>query len=215
MRRSLRQFFLSLAVAFLFGAMHAAQAANLGPSEKLHKGEIYRGRFEEQRMVKKLNQVVRSLGRFVVVPDRGVIWVVERPFPMTVAVTPNGMTQSIVGMPVMRFMPNQMPFLTEATDLLAAGLGGNFKTLETRFHIIQKGTPKDWVITLTPLDQASMRAPFVSITAKGGKRLEEAVAYHADGSTDRFIFSEQKITRGDLGEDEDLLLQTAENIGDQ
>ncbi len=194
--------------------MGQAQAANLGPVEKLHKGEIYRGTFEEERMVKKLNQVVHSVGRFIVVPDRGVLWIVERPFPMTVAVTPTGMTQAVIGLPVMRFMPNQMPFLAEATNLLTAGLGGDFKSLSKRFKITQEGSQKSWTITCVPLDPASLRAPFASITAKGGQRLEEAVAYHANGTTDRFAFSNQQISREGLGEDEEVMLQTAENIGE-
>lgn len=197
-------------LAFLFFALISslATAATLGPSVKLQADSVLRGRFVQEHPVKS-GGIVRSEGRFVVAPGRGVLWQIEKPLPISVVVTDRGMTQSVGGVPLLRFTPDKMPLLRDATDLLTAALEGDFAALSPRFTVKTSGKPAAWQAVLIPRgDQGHM--PFTRITAHGGAYVNDAKIARPDGLTDGMAFSDQSVTRGGLADDEALLFDAAQ-----
>ncbi len=81
--RQLRHALLAL-LALL--APYVALAA--GPSQGLAADEVLRGSFAQQRQLSGFKTPLRTEGRFVLAPVRGLIWQAEKPFAVTTVITP-------------------------------------------------------------------------------------------------------------------------------
>src|SRR6202041_3569954 len=92
----MRFLFLSLLiVAFPFMAL-AIEA----PSAQMPLGadQVLRGSFTQETHIKGVDNPLRSTGHFVVAPSHGLIWNIQKPFPLSTIVTPQGSAQDIGGM---------------------------------------------------------------------------------------------------------------------
>jgi len=187
-------FFLVLALA----APSFSFAAETGPSRLLGKNEILRGRFVQEHPVKGLANPVRSEGRFVVAPGRGMIWAVEKPLPSSFVFTSGGMLHMIGDLPLLFQSSQQRPFLGQAPDLITAALGGNWKALETDFDLKRSGGQKLWQVKIVPRPVSRLRPPFKSVTASGTSFVERAEVLRHDGLSDSFAFSQQQLDGGGL-----------------
>ncbi|MDD5586110.1 MAG: hypothetical protein PHY92_04020 [Alphaproteobacteria bacterium] len=187
---------LSIILFFLWPA--AVFAADLGPSRQLANGEILRGRFSAEHPVKGFAKPMQSAGRFVVAPGRGLIWAVEKPMAMTFIFTDAGMVQTIGDMPLLQQSSQKMPFLAHVTGLLAAALGGDWKTLEPDFAITRSGSPKRWRVKMVPRPTCPISMPFRALSATGNSYVEQAEVLRPDGLSDTFVFRDHSITPAPL-----------------
>jgi hypothetical protein len=185
---------LLLLLAFLSALTPSlAFGAAFGPSQPVTSGKILRGRFVHEHPVKGVDKPIRTEGRFVVAPDYGMIWAVERPLPVTFIFTSSGMAQMIGDFPLLIQSSQKKPFLAQVQTQLVAALSGNWTTLEPDFSMSHEGTPERWNVKITPRATAK-GVPFTTLTASGGTLVERADVLRPDGLSDTFLFQNQSLT---------------------
>ncbi len=200
-----------IAVLFLTCLTTLSAAQGLaGPSQTLEAGQVLRGRFVQERHLKGFNAPLRTEGRFVLVPGRGLIWQAETPFAVTTVITAAGLVQAVGGAETMRLPSARLPFLARLYDMLSGVLGGDWRAVETDFTTTRSGGAEAWRMELTPRqapDQIAM--PFRSITVKGGRFLDEVILAKGDDDFDRLEFLDQILSAGPLSAAENATLDSA------
>lgn len=171
----------------------AAQAAELGPSEKIPEGGVLRGNFTEEHYFNNSPTPLHSEGQFLVAPGRGIIWLVQKPLPLTFVFTPQGMAQSIAGMPLMQTRVKNMSVVAQISGLLGSAMAGDWDALSSVFIVARSPTPKGWSADLKPRD-AKSGLPFSTLTTEGGRFVESAKALRLDGGLETFAFSNESIS---------------------
>ncbi len=183
-----------LAFLFLFPSSIAFAAnANAG-QVVMGNSDILRGRFIEERNLKGFNGPMNSEGHFVVAPEHGVIWGVEKPFPTTTVITPSGLVQSVGGINVMRLPAQKIPFMLHLYDMLGGVLAGNWKALETDFTVARSGDDQNWQVLLLPRRTDNPAMPFSSITVSGHQFVENVVLLKPDGDSDTLTFLNEALS---------------------
>ena len=150
--------------------------------------DVLRGRFIEEKHLNGFNKPMRSEGHFVVAPQQGLIWRMEKPFPTTTVITPAGLTQSINGITVMSLPAQKIPFMRHLYDTLGGALMGNWAALETDFTITRSGDEREWQVTLVPRQMDNPAMPFSSIRVSGHHFVENVAMLKADGDSDTLTF---------------------------
>lgn len=189
---------LALLLALLaFAGTVRAEEAMLKP------GDVLRGRFVQERHLQGFAKPVRSEGRFVVVPGKGLIWKAETPFAVTTVVTPAGIVQSVGGTETTRLSADRLPFLTRLYDMMAGALAGDWRALESTFRITRSGAD----IALAPQRPDDLTAQQIAaIRAHLGRYVERVEIVKPSGDMDRMIFLDQVVGTGPLAADEAALL---------
>jgi len=190
------------ALAAVLALLAAAPA--LAEPTMLKDGDVLRGRFVQERMLKGFAQPIRSEGSFVVVPGRGLIWRAEAPFPVTTVVTPAGLVQSVDGAETTRLAAARMPFLSRLYDMMAGALAGDWRALDDAFTL----TRKPDAIELLPKRADDLAAQQItSISARLGRFVEEVEIAKPSGDRDRLRFTEQVLNARPLDAAETALLK--------
>jgi hypothetical protein len=167
-------------------------AAEVGPDVQIPQGGTLRGRFIEEHSMKNPKAPLRSEGHFVLVPGTGVIWSIEKPLPLTLIVTPAGLTQKLGDIRLPSVPATKMPVLARATDMLSSALMGKWQKLEKDFAVTRRATPHGWQAVM--ICRPGSDIPFKSITADGGQFVNAALVARSDGGTENFAFSDQNIS---------------------
>lgn len=180
---SMMKTFLSALIIVLFPSL--VLAASFGPARALQNNEVLRGKFTQVHQLRSPNPPIRSEGRFVIAPQYGVLFFVEKPFPLSIAITSaGGMVQSVAGLPVLKLTAEQSAFTAQIPTLLIEASSNNWRLIEREFSLTHDGSASSWQIYLTPKsDNVRM---FKSISARGGQFLDEAEILRPDGLYDFF-----------------------------
>lgn len=158
-------------------------------------GKVLRGQFvEEHHMGGK--EPLRSTGHFTVAPGHGLIWGIEKPFPTSTIITPQGMAQNIGGM-IMKLPVRNLEHLY---DIVGGALAGDWNGLEKDFDITQSSTAGHWNMLLTP--RQGMSLPYSTITVTGGKFVETIIMTKANGNSDSFSFRDAVLSAAPLNAQE-------------
>lgn len=170
-----------------------ARATEPGPG--VAAGEVLRGGFVQERHLKGFNTPLRSKGRFVLMPSRGLIWRVEKPFPITTIITAAGLLQQVGGHETMRLAAARLPFLSHLYDMLGGTLGGDWHALEADFVVERSGDPAHWQVHLTPRRTDDVLImPFAAIVATGGRFVETVEMTKPGGDADVLSFADQVLS---------------------
>ena len=196
----------------------AVAAGAAGPSETsppeigpvaLQPGEVLRGGFVQERRLAGFTGVLRSEGRFVLAPGRGLIWQAETPFAVRTVITKAGLTQRIGEADTLRLSAARIPFLARLADMLSGTLARDWRALEQDFSLSRSGDAAAWQVVLTPrrpADPAGM--PFERIAVSGGRLVDTVDMTRPGGDADTVRFHDQTVGRAALSEDERRLLDS-------
>lgn len=177
--------------------------------QSLKPGEILRGRFVQDRYMAGFNKPVRSEGRFILAPGRGLLWQGEAPFPMVTAITPAGIVQSVDGKETMRLSAAKVPFLARLYDMMSGAMAGDWRALEGEFEIARQGGTDGTRVTLTPRSQDTGTQPFRSLAARMVRYVEEVDVVKTAGDRDHLTFHDQRVETAPLAADEAALFDAA------
>jgi hypothetical protein len=170
-----------------------------GPEGRIAPGEVLRGAFVQERHLEGFNAPLHSEGHFVLVPGRGLIWHVEKPFDITTIITSAGLVQKVGGNETTHLASAKVPFLSHLYDMLGGALGGDWQALETDFTVERFGDPLHWQVRLTPRktgDELAM--PFASIAASGERFVQSVEMTKPDGDADVLTFLDQVLNGSPL-----------------
>ena len=142
-------------------------------------------RFEQEKQVAGLSQPLKASGELLLVRDLGLWWQQQKPFPLTLVLTPTRMVQQMAGQPA-TVIDN--PQLLEFSQMLLALFGSDEATLSRYFSIDFHSTETGWqlvlVPTLAPLDKV-----FASLTLSGLGQLDQLLIADRQGDSTRIRFS--------------------------
>ena len=150
---------LTLASPLLW-AFSAAELA-----QTLQKPANVQGAFTQQRYLKSLTKPMTTNGQFVLIPKRGLLWHMQKPFENRLRVRADGIMQWNGKSWV---QPNQskMSGQNRQISLFLDLLGGNTQGLEKQFDLQLSGSPQKWTLRLNP-KTALMKQIFNHIEISG------------------------------------------------
>ncbi|HDX8370634.1 TPA: outer membrane lipoprotein carrier protein LolA [Aeromonas dhakensis] len=166
--------------------LQAAPLSRAEVQQLLALNEAKQARFEQEKQVAGLSQPLKASGKLLLVRDLGLWWQQQKPFPLTLVLTPTRMVQQMAGQPA-TVIDN--PQLLEFSQMLLALFGSDEATLGRYFSIDFHSTEDGWqlvlVPTLAPLDKV-----FASLTLSGQGQLDQLLIADKQGDSTRIRFSD-------------------------
>lgn len=184
---------LSFGLFLLLATAALADTKDMAPI-LLKPSDVLRGHFTEERHLKGLSAPLISAGHFVVAPQQGLIWALDKPFQTTTVMTPQGLVQ-LINNDQVTYLPSQkMPFMRHLYDTLGGSLTGDWQALTADFTMTQKTDTLGWQVTLIPRTPDNPAMPFSLITIRGRSFVDHVVMTKPDGDTDVIDFSHETLT---------------------
>ncbi|MHA2757373.1 outer membrane lipoprotein carrier protein LolA [Aeromonas dhakensis] len=166
--------------------LQAAPLSRAEVQQLLALNQAKEARFEQEKLVAGLSQPLKASGELLLVRDLGLWWQQQKPFPLTLVLTPTRMVQQMAGQPA-TVIDN--PQLLEFSQMLLALFGSDEATLSRYFSIDFHSTEAGWqlvlVPTLAPLDKV-----FASLTLSGEGQLDQLLIADKQGDSTRIRFSD-------------------------
>ena len=150
---------LTLASPLLW-AFSAAELA-----QTLQKPANVQGAFTQQRYLKSLSKPMTTNGQFVLIPKRGLLWHMQKPFENRLRVRADGIMQWN-GKSWVATNPSKMNGQSQQIRLFLDLLGGNTQGLEKQFDLQLSGSQQKWTLRLNP-KTALMKQIFNHIEISG------------------------------------------------
>ncbi|MFM4922866.1 outer membrane lipoprotein carrier protein LolA [Aeromonas dhakensis] len=173
-------------VLLLTWPLQAAPLSRAEVQQLLALSQAKEARFEQEKQVAGLSQPLKASGELLLVRDLGLWWQQQKPFPLTLVLTPTRMVQQMAGQPA-TVIDN--PQLLEFSQMLLALFGSDEATLSRYFSIDFHSTEDGWqlvlVPTLAPLDKV-----FASLTLSGQGQLDQLLIADKQGDSTRIRFSD-------------------------
>ncbi|OZG43761.1 hypothetical protein CAK78_00675 [Aeromonas sp. A35_P] len=173
-------------ILLLTWPLQAAPLSRAEVQQLLALSQAKQARFEQEKQVAGLSQPLRASGELLMVRDLGLWWQQQKPFPLTLVLTPTRMVQQMAGQPA-TVIDN--PQLLEFSQMLLALFGSDEATLGRYFSIDFHSTEDGWqlvlVPTLAPLDKV-----FASLTLSGQGQLDQLLIADKQGDSTRIRFSD-------------------------
>ncbi|TNI67334.1 outer membrane lipoprotein carrier protein LolA [Aeromonas media] len=141
--------------------------------------------FEQEKQVAGLSQPLRASGELLLVRDLGLWWQQQKPFPLTLTLTPTRMVQQVADQPA-TVIDN--PQLLEFSQMLLALFGSDEATLSRYFRIDFHSSEAGWQLVLVP-SQAPLDKVFASLTLSGLGQLDQLLIADRQGDSTRIRFS--------------------------
>ncbi|HDT5886253.1 outer membrane lipoprotein carrier protein LolA [Aeromonas dhakensis] len=173
-------------ILLLTWPLQAAPLSRAEVQQLLALSQAKEARFEQEKQVAGLSQPLKASGELLLVRDLGLWWQQQKPFPLTLVLTPTRMVQQMAGQPA-TVIDN--PQLLEFSQMLLALFGSDEATLSRYFSIDFHGTEDGWqlvlVPTLAPLDKV-----FASLTLSGQGQLDQLLIADKQGDSTCIRFSD-------------------------
>ena len=138
---------LSLTLLISPPALWAFSPAEL--AQTLQKPQNVQGNFVQQRQLKSLSKPMTTSGSFTLVPQKGLLWKMQKPFETTLRVRSDGIMQWN-GSQWVNPNTSKLNGQSRQIKLFLDLLGGNTQGLEKQFDLKLNGNEKKWTLTLTP-----------------------------------------------------------------
>ena len=143
----IKKLFLSILLVCHSAAVWAFDLHDL--SVQLQAPDNIKGQFTQQRYLKNLNMPLTSSGKFILIPNKALLWQVESPFAVTMRITQNGIEQLNSNEQWIR--ADRSAGGEEAQLRLFLGLlGGQTVALENQFNLNLEGEAEQWQLLLEP-----------------------------------------------------------------
>jgi outer membrane lipoprotein-sorting protein len=181
---------LTLAAATL--ALAAPDLAQ-GVRAQLTNAEALRGKFEQIKQVAGFAKPLTSLGTFLVVRDKGVIWSTEKPFASTLRLTRDQILATQGGAVAFRLDAQSEPTVRVINGVLFSLLNGDVSALNTHFDVAGDIKNANWHLTLTPKD-AGVAKIMQRIEMRGDAFVKQIVISEANGDVTTINLSGQATT---------------------
>ena len=169
------------------------------PRTVLRPGQILVGRFVQERHMTGFSSALRTTGRFLLAPGKGLIWRAEAPFPVTTVITADGLSQEAGGSESTRLPAAKLPFLAHLYDMLGGALSGDWHALDTDFSVTTSGSDGAWQVILTPRGDANpVGLRIRAITVTGGQFVDHVQIVKPDGDSDDLTVLAQALSTAPL-----------------
>ncbi|MGR1255172.1 outer membrane lipoprotein carrier protein LolA [Aeromonas veronii] len=133
--------------------------------------------FEQERQISGLTQALRSSGELLLVKGKGLWWQQQKPFPLTLTLTPTRMVQQLPGHPAQTL---DSPQLLEFSNLMLALFDPSEAALDNYFRHRLSSEGEEWTLTLEPI-RSPLDKVFASLVLKGRHELASLAIHDKQG----------------------------------
>lgn len=134
-------------------------------------------RFEQERQINGLTQALRASGELLLVKGQGLWWQQQKPFPLTLTLTPTRMVQQLPGQPAQTL---DSPQLLEFSNLMLALFDPSEAALDNYFRHQLTSDGEEWTLTLEPIS-SPLDKVFASLVLKGRHELASLAIHDKQG----------------------------------
>ncbi|MFM5682405.1 outer membrane lipoprotein carrier protein LolA [Aeromonas veronii] len=145
--------------------------------QQLTAADARSARFEQERQISGLTQPLRSSGELLLVKDKGLWWQQQKPFPLTLTLTPTRMVQQLPGQPAQTL---DSPQLLEFSNLMLALFDPSEAVLDNYFRHQLASEGEEWTLTLEPI-RSPLDKVFASLVLKGRHELASLAIHDKQG----------------------------------
>lgn len=133
--------------------------------------------FEQERQISGLTQALRSSGELLLMKGKGLWWQQQKPFPLTLTLTPTRMVQQLPGQPAQTL---DSPQLLEFSNLMLALFDPSEAALDNYFRHKLASEGEEWTLTLEPI-RSPLDKVFASLVLKGRHELASLAIHDKQG----------------------------------
>lgn len=204
---------LGCAAALLVGScMMPAHAVTLDDiQQQLAEHPVVRGDFEQERKMEMFSAPLVSSGHFVLAKEYGLHWQQTQPFPVSLVLTQDKLSQSFGGAAPEVIAAEQNPMVFYFSHLFLDLFRGETAQLSEQFELTFKGSAESavtesvgkqqWHLVLTP-KTAPLNAVFTSIELEGHDFIDRLVLTEKRGDITVLSFTNQSALPNTLTKDE-------------
>lgn len=145
--------------------------------QQLTAADARSARFEQERQISGLTQALRSSGELLLVKGQGLWWQQQKPFPLTLTLTPTRMVQQLPGQPAQTL---DSPQLLEFSNLMLALFDPSEAALDNYFRHKLASEGGEWTLTLEPI-RSPLDKVFASLVLKGRHELASLTIHDKQG----------------------------------
>lgn len=172
------------------GKTHAAPAlADLGA--RLDQAQVIHARFSQVKALQALKRPLKSSGRLVFARDKGVLWLIERPYQASYALTRETVTEIAADGSRKVRQARDVPALAQVGRVFQAIFQGDLNALEEHFTVTVSGEAERWRVELAP--KPALRRFLKGINARGGRFIELIEIDEAEGDHTRIEFRDSRL----------------------
>jgi hypothetical protein len=197
--------FVGLCALALSASIASAQSGRV----LLHAGEVVSGRFTQQLQRAGLTNTLDSQGSFVLSLDKGIVWRIEKPVEVTIAITPEAFVQWVNGKEIQHLAAAKAPMLGDIYRLLAASLSGDRTLLTNEFTVAEQDNGATWRLVLQPHADDIMASQLQSVTVTGDRFIQAVVILRRNGDAQTTRFVGLSLSTGALPPEDQALLTAA------
>ncbi|WP_416190534.1 LolA family protein [Neisseria sp. CCUG17229] len=183
----MRKLCLSLVFTLASPLLWAFSAEEL--AKTLQKPSSIQGQFTQQRHLKSLSKPMTTGGQFVLIPKRGLLWQMQKPFATTLRVRSDGIMQWN-GKSWTAAQSGRLSGQTRQIQLFLDLLGGNTQGLQKQFDLKLSGTAQKWTLQLLP-KTTIMKQVFHKIELNGDQLVRKIELHEKQG--DRTVMQFDRI----------------------
>ncbi|QTL94859.1 outer membrane lipoprotein carrier protein LolA [Aeromonas jandaei] len=145
--------------------------------QQLTAADARSAQFEQERQISGLTQALRSSGELLLVKGKGLWWQQQKPFPLTLTLTPTRMVQQLPGQPAQTL---DSPQLLEFSNLMLALFDPSEAALDNYFRHKLASEGEEWTLTLEPI-RSPLDKVFASLVLKGRHELASLAIHDKQG----------------------------------
>ncbi|WP_148611473.1 outer membrane lipoprotein carrier protein LolA [Aeromonas sobria] len=145
--------------------------------QQLTAADARSARFEQERQISGLTQPLRASGELLLVKGKGLWWQQQKPFPLTLTLTPTRMVQQLPGQPAQTL---DSPQLLEFSNLMLALFDPSEAALDNYFRHRLSSEGEEWTLTLEPI-RSPLDKVFASLVLKGRHELASLAIHDKQG----------------------------------
>lgn len=166
--------------------------------QQLTAADARSARFEQERQISGLTQALRSSGELLLVKGKGLWWQQQKPFPLTLTLTPTRMVQQLPGQPAQTL---DSPQLLEFSNLMLALFDPSEAALDNYFRHRLSSEGEVWTLTLEPI-RSPLDKVFASLVLKGRHELASLAIHDKQGDVTLIHFVDWQLKSQPLSTEE-------------
>ncbi|MFS1417064.1 LolA family protein [Vibrio splendidus] len=203
-RKHISIFLLGLASVMVSGLVSAKEnTAVVGSISELQtvlsENSIVRGEFTQTRNMEMFAQPLTSQGAFLLDKSNGLLWTQATPFPVSLVLTDNKLSQRFADQPAKIITDKENPMAFYFSHIFLSVFNGDTQKLQEQFALDfepatvtssdENTENKSWTLTLKPKN-APMNAVFEAITLQGQNDIERIELREVRGDSTVIEFSQ-------------------------
>lgn len=172
-------------------AAYAAQPSLASIQQQLAQQNIVRGDFTQTRRMQMFDAPLVSQGKFVLSRDQGLWWQQTHPFPTSLVLTKNTLSQQIGSEPAQILKVSDNPMVFYFSHVFLSLFKGDTSALTEQFTLsFSSQTDQHWVLSLTP-KSSPLDKVFSSIEIAGQQDINKVALMEIRGDSTVIEFSNQ------------------------